>query len=386
VGNVALVTTVGPELDAARAQVVERGLTADAVGQLVNVVSGLSLVALAPVKQHLKRFFSSEPWTEHDDDALADAIGEGTGTGRHELAPGLVLQWRFEGGRFELRVLSSTVDDTRGETPDEGANTRTDLGATFDGVVVPEATPSPRTIRFATPALHSGPSRAYDSGTPNDDPHVARLFEDFDEVTNVLVGPDFVAVTIARPDRWEAILESMLRVVTAEFTAADPEPTEVGGAAVTRSLSTGATDDEAHAPRQLERAWAELGALRGERPEDLERILAAARDAATARRQVAAALLVDAPPGAAAAAWQRLITDRSRSVRRSAVDAVAGATREELRPLLEGALGDADAWTRWKALRGLDAIGSAASRGAVEARAGDSDFRVRLEAARVLAG
>jgi hypothetical protein len=386
VGNVGLVTTVGPELDAARAQVVERGLTADAVGRLVAVVSGLPFEALAPVKQQLKRFFSSEPWTEHDDEALADAIGESTGSGRHELAPGLVLQWRFEGGRFELRVLSSAVDDTGNEKPDEVADAGVDLGTTFDGAVVPEATPSPRTIRFATPALHRGPSRAYDAGTSGDDPHVARLFEGFNEVTNVLVGPDFVAVTIARPDQWEAILGPMLRVVTAEFTSADPETTAAGSAPVTRSLSTGAPDEEARGPRHLERAWAELGGLRGERPEDLERILAATRDAETARRQVAAALLVDAPPGTAASAWQRLVTDRSRSVRRSAVDAVAGATREELRPLLEGALGDTDAWTRWKALRGLDAIGSTPSRGAVEARAGDSDFRVRLEAARVLAG
>jgi hypothetical protein len=387
VGNVALVTAVGPELDAARAQVVERGLTADAVGRLVELVSGFSLEALAPVKQQLKRFFSAEPWTERDDQTLADAIGEGTGSGRDELAPGLVLQWRFEDSRFELRVLSSAVEDLRPrrEMPDDDADARADLGGTFDGVVVPEATPSPRTIRFATPPLHRGPSRVYDSRARDEDPRVARLFDGFD-VTNVLVGPDFVAVTIARPDRWEAILGSMLRAVTAEFTGEDPVPIQHDGAAATRTSGIDATDEDERTPRHLQRAWAELGHLRGERPEDLELILAAGGNAETAGRQVAAALLVDAPPDAAASAWQQLITDHSRAVRRSAVDAVAGAAREELRPLLEHALGDTDAWTRWKALRGLDAIGTKPSRGAIEALAGDADFRVRLEAARALAG
>ena len=71
-------------------------------------------------------------------------------------------------------------------------------------------------------------------------------------------------------------------------------------------------------------------------------------------------------------------------VRRSVVDVVVGADREALRPLLEQALDDPDAWVRWKALRGIAALGVKASRGAVENRASDTDFRVRLEAARVL--
>jgi HEAT repeat protein len=58
--------------------------------------------------------------------------------------------------------------------------------------------------------------------------------------------------------------------------------------------------------------------------------------------------------------------------------------REELRPLLEGALADADAWVRWKALRGLAEIGSRASRDNIAACADDPDFRVRLEAAAAL--
>jgi HEAT repeat protein len=216
---------------------------------------------------------------------------------------------------------------------------------------------------------------------------VARLFGDFDEVTNVLVGPDFVAVTIARPNRWEQLLEPILREVTNEFVGNTPLergestiPSETGAA---RGVTS---EDEARAPRRLDRAWADLGALRADRADDLERILAACGDSETARRQVAAALLTDAPPDVAAGAWASLVGDSSRAVRRSAVDAIAGAERRELRPLLEGALGDTDAWIRWKALSGIGALGAEPSRAAIVTVAEDPDFRVRLEAARLLKG
>ena len=361
---------LGPELDAARARVVERGLTAEAAGQLLQVVSDLSLEELGTVKQLVKRFFSSEPWTDADDDALAAAVATDPGAGRHELEPGLVLVWGSERGRFRLRVESAPAD----------------LGSTFDGVVVPEATPSPRTIRFATPELHTGPGRTYDSvASAAADARVERLFTDFADVTNVLVGPHFVAVTVSRPDLWEQLLAPMLRAVTDEFTtAADdsrPEPERV--APMTITLSAGAAGAERE-PRRLERAWAELGVLRADQPEHLDRVLAAARDAEPARRQVAAALLADAPADVAVRSWGHLLGDPSRMVRRSTVDAVAGANRAELRPLLERALDDDDAWTRWKALRGIADLGVGASRAAVSARADDPDFRVRLEAARML--
>jgi HEAT repeat protein len=137
-------------------------------------------------------------------------------------------------------------------------------------------------------------------------------------------------------------------------------------------------------PRRLERAWVDLGPLRADRPEDLDRVLAAAHDADQARRQVAAALLTDAPHDLAAATWAQLLDDPSRMVRRSVVDVVVDSDREALRPLLEQALDDADAWVRWKALRGIAGLGVEASRPVVEAHAADPDFRVRLEAARIL--
>jgi hypothetical protein len=375
----------GPDLDAARARVVDQGLTAEAVGQLTAVVSLLALDALGPVKQQLKRFFSHQAWTEADDAALADAVGGvAADGGRHELEPGLTLVWGWEQGRFWLRVQ----DDQPSAPPTlDQASADPDWDQTFDGPVTPEATPSPRTIRFTTPAVEPGPSRSYTSADDAaTEPPVARLFAEFDAVTNVLVGPDFVAVTLARPDRWETLLTPVLRVVTEGFARGAPNATARPAAPVVRSLLVGSQDHEARGPRELERAWAELGALRAERPEDLERVLEATRDAEPARRQVAAALLTDAPPASRTRAWERLLNDPSRSVRRSVADAAAGSHREELRPLLEQAMSDTDAWVRWKALRGIAALGAEPSRGAVEAHATDADFRVRLEAARVLGG
>jgi len=377
-------TSVGPELDAARARVVARGLMPEAIAQLTPVVIGLdlSLEALGPVKQLQKRFFSDVPWTRDDDEALADAIGPGVdGTDRHELEPGLTLLWGWEGGRFRLRVAS---DEPVVHTAAGGA-TVMDLGLMFDGPVVPEATPSPRTIRFATPPLHTGPGRAFNSATAGADPRVARIFHASDAVTNVLVGPDFVAVTISRPDGWERLLAPLLSAVTDAFTGdhgSEPRAPETPVPLSSRTASESAQETGNRAPRRLERAWTELGALRPDRAEDLDRVLVTARDPEPARRQVAAVLLAGAPEDVATPTWARLLGDPNRMVRRSVVDTIVDAHRERLRPLLEQALDDSDAWVRWKALRGIAALGAEASRSAVEARAADPDFRVRLEAAR----
>ena len=364
-------TEPGPELDAARSLVVKRGLVAPAITELTNALREIPFESLAPAKQLLKRFFSDQPWAATQDDALADAVGPGTGAGRFVLDAELTLRWEWRANRFRLRVESTTDD----------------VGNTFDRLVVPEATPSPRTIRFTTPPLHDGPSRSFESAeAAAGDRRVGRLFGEFDDVTNVLVGPAFVAVTIAHPDRWETLLAPMLHLVGEEFTADVESPEPPPPTPVSRSLQVGVPPDNerAQAPRRLERAWVELGPLRADRPEDLDRVIAASRDEEPARRQVAAALIADAPPDAAARVWDRLLSDPSRLVRRSVVDAVAGAEREDLRPLLERALDDADAWTRWKALHGIAVLGAGPSRRRVAALADDPDFRVRLEASRML--
>ena len=155
----------GSHLDAARAQVAQRGLTGDAVAGLTPIVRTLPLDALGPVKQLLKRFFSSDPWTAGDDDALATLFeGAEHTAGRQELDADLAVVWDWDDGAFRLRVESSDAGGTAG-TPDDAPAPadRSDLEHTFSGAVVPEATPSPRTIRFATPSTREGPARPYPS-------------------------------------------------------------------------------------------------------------------------------------------------------------------------------------------------------------------------------
>jgi hypothetical protein len=386
----------GPELDAARALVVGRDLTAPAIAALTDTVRSLPIEALGPVKQLLKRFFSDQPWTARNDEALADAVGGGSDevAGRTELAPDLTLVWGWNRGRFFLRLLLTGFGGA--QQPDRSPEPTKTRGE-VPGEVVPEVTPSPRTMRFGTRPLHDGASRVYNSiADAAGDTRAARLFDEFDAVTNVMIGPDFVAITISRADQWDSLLAPMLRAVTEEFTepfaddapdASEPSPgLSPDASAEPPSPGDHPNRTDAREPRRLERAWAELGALRADRADDLERILAASSDAEAARRQVAAALLSDAPPDAAARAWERLLGDPSRIVRRSAIDAVVDAARDELRPLLERALADPDAWIRWKAVRGISALGVTTSRALIDDCASDPDFRVRLEATRALAG
>jgi hypothetical protein len=363
----------------ARQLVAERNLAAPAFGHLTEVFMTLPFEALGTVKTLLKRYLSGGPWSAEDDDALAAAVGPGEGWWDRDLDPDVTIAFGWEGGRFRVEVRSAVA---AAETPQ--------LELSFDGPVVPEATPNPRTIRFGFGhPVHAGTSRWYESATAAaDDPAVARLFAEFDRVANVLVGPDFVAVGLRRPDDWEALLAPILAVVTEEFADLDEAPaTPVGSAGGPAWLAGGARAAAADGDRRLtrlERAWRDLGSLRPANPGDLAQVLDAAAGPDASRRQVAANLLREADPAHARDAWSRLVADPVRAVRRAAVDAMVDAGREELRPLLEAALGDADAWVRWKALRGLVELGPAPSRPAIVARADDPDFRVRLEAAAAL--
>ena len=355
--------------DEARREVAARGLTPIAVTHLTrDALGAIDLAALAPVKNLLKRFFSDAPWLANDDEELAALVGPGKGWWRHELDKDFELEFGWRNGRFRIELGPRHL-----------------LDETFAGPVSPEATPNPRTIRFVTPPIHQGPSRWYESAVGIDDPRVARLFADFDDVANVLVGPDFVAVGLRRPDRWEQLLEPVLYAVTAEFasTAADVEH-----ARAVDPEPTGPSRSRPEAPRDavgaLEQAWHDLRSLRPEDPGDLDRILAAVSSPKSATRQVAARVLVDAEPDVAAHEWGRLLGDPSRGVRRAVVDAMVDVERPALRPLLEQALDDADAWTRWKALRGLVDLGVEPSRACVSRLTGDPDFRVRLEATSAL--
>lgn len=361
----------------ARTLAAERGLVPRAVAALTSRALGaLAFEALGPTKGLLKRFFSAQPWDERDDAALADAVGPGEGWWDEPLDDDLVLSFGWVEGRFRLRVEGG--GDAR-----EDASPLTDaLAATFDGDVVPEATPNPRTLAFRTGAVSAGESREYRSRSQADDPRVARLFETSDDVAGVLVARDFVAVTVRRPDRWPELLAPVLAVVSEEFAGGDraaAAPGRPGMAALHREAAARA-GRTSRVPSRLDRAWADLAGVRADDAGGVERLLAAAASPEAALRQVAASRLGEVAADVSAGAWARLARDPSRTVRRAAVDAVVDAGRQDLRPLLEHALGDADAWVRWKALRGLAELGTAPSRPAVEPLLEDPDFRVRLEA------
>ena len=383
--------TAGPELDAARRLVVERNLVRAAFEHLTaDALMTVPFEALGPTKTLLKRFFSGEPWGSEEDDALAAAVGPGQGEWHRELDAELTLDYGWIGGRFRLRVSGAPGGPP---VPAAAPPPRNDLlAATFDGPVVPEATPNPRTIRFQVGPIHDGPSRWYESAaSAAADASATRLFAEVDEVANVLVGPDFVAVGLRRAADWERLLHRVLTLVTEEFAPegagpGDGGPPRVTGGPAGAGVAGGGTPAAPGSRRvsRLERAWQELGALRPARPDDLARVVAAAEGDDPARRQVAANLLREADLAVAGEHWARLVVDRVRSVRRSAVDAMVDVGRSELRSLLESALADSDAWVRWKALRGLSELGAGPSRAAITARSDDPDFRVRLEAAAAL--
>ena len=359
----------------------ERGLVPVAVRHLTtDALAQLPWEALGPTKALLKRFFSAQPWGPDDEQALAQVVGPGEGWWRHRLDDELVLEFGWADRRFMVHVRAAQeAKSSSGRHTDPWAGT-------FDGPVTPEATPNPRTVMFRTGPIHEGQSRPYRAGEKVDDARVARLFERFDDINDVLVAKDFVAVSLTKPNRWPELLGPVLDVVTEQFAGVD-------GAAEGARLPDGTVERPAQRVRprdrqetRLERAWRELGHLRPTSGSDLERIRAAASHEDPARRQVAANLLREADPGTSRAEWARLGRDRSRLVRRATIDAMVDVGREELRGLLEAALGDEDAWVRWKAVRGLSELGASTSQEAIEALLADPDFRVRQEAMGALRG
>lgn len=366
----------------------QRGLVTTAVATLTaRALSDLAFESLGPTKVLLKRFFSEQPWGLSDDEALATAVGPGEGRWTERLDGDLTLNFGWVDGRFRLYVDGPVAEAPRRDRSDADA-----LAATFEGDIVPEATPNPRTLVFRTGRTgrtgrtSEAVSRQYRSAAEADEPRVARLFEAVPDLASVLVAPDFVALTLRHAHRWADLLGAALAAVTEGFsTASDAAPTAPTGPGMA-AIHSGAPAGVPRGGREkrLDKAWRELGGLRATEPEQLERLLAASTEADAASRQVAAGLLAEAPADVAHDAWSRLVGDPSRTVRRAALDAIVDAGRQELRPLLETALGDADAWVRWKALRGLAEIGVAPSRPVVQPLTEDPDFRVRLEAVAAL--
>ena len=368
----------GDALEAARRRVVERNLVPAAFKHLtVDAFTALPFDALGPTKVLLKRFFSTEPWTDTEAAALAEVVGSGDGWWSRPLDEEITLEYGWRDGRFTLTLEAELVP------PPAPADEPPDMMPYRP--VVAERTPDPRTIRFRTGPIAEGESQWFQSPVAAQGFwRAGRLFDEFPEIADVAFGPDFLAVSVRRASDWARLLSPVQAAVADVLEGAAPavEPPWIGDtAARDRPARKGAASSRATG---LAEAWAELGPLRPTEPHDLETVITASHGEDPLRRQVAASLLVQADPAIAANVWERLLSDDSRSVRRATVDAMADAGREELRPLLERALGDDDGWVRWKALRALVELDPEPSRDAITALARDPDFRVRLEVANFL--
>lgn len=359
--------TDSSDLDATRAAISARDLTATASGYLTtDVALQLPFEVLGPFKVLLRKFFSSEPFTERDRRDLSDLVAPHVDAGwwEHDLGGGILLSHGIRDGRYAISVSGASA-------PGPSIFDRV-----FDGPVVPEATPHPRKVKFAFGG-DPAPGRWFRRHDPDiaADPRVERLFAEPD-VTDVMVAGDFVTIGIGPRSSWEKRLEPLLALVTELFGREDP-----GAAAPER------TRDE---------LMAEARAVSGERPEELHLLdpdldterrrltEALGSDDPRVRRVAVAILLESGDDGVRRHAVERGMADSSRVVRRTTVDAAADAADETFRPVFEQALDDADPWIRWKAVRSLGELGAGASRRRVESAVDDPDFQVRFEAARVL--
>ena len=134
-------------------------LTRDAFGEV-------EFSQLTPLKGLIKQFFSDRPWTTDDDRTLADVMGPGEGWWSHVLGGDFELEFGWRAGDFHIGLspvapgAEPAVPDTdEREGPIEHHDRAELLGETFGTPVIPEATPNPRTIRFVTGPIHTGPSR-----------------------------------------------------------------------------------------------------------------------------------------------------------------------------------------------------------------------------------
>jgi hypothetical protein len=356
------------DLDATRRIIAARELVATASGYLTtDIAVGLPFEVLGPFKAQLRRFFSPEGWLEEDAQTLSDLVTPHVSREwwEHDLGGGITLAYGIRDGRFELWAGGA------------GTAAPSIFDRVFNGPVVPEATPHPRKVKFATGG-QPAPGIWHRRQDPDrsEDPRVERLFAEPD-VTDVMVAGDFVTIGIGARSSWENRLEPLLALVTELF--ADPEA--------------------AHHPptRTREELMHEAGrAVSSARPEELHLLdpddgddrarLARALDADDPRvRRIAVAVLLEASD---ADTRRQAVTagmaDPSRLVRRTAIDAAADTEEERFRPLFEQVLDDDDAWIRWKAVRSLGELGLGISRARVEPLTDDADFQVRFEVAKVL--
>jgi hypothetical protein len=356
------VRTPPPDLADARRSIAAAELVATASNHLTeDLYASLEFSDLVAVKNLLKRFFSAQPWTDDDaarlDVLLRRNVAQAVGWFEHDLGEGLVLMHGFDEGSYRLWATGAS----RGEA--------SIFDRVFAGPVQPEATPNPRHVRFViggTPA----PGVWYRRGDDLSDERVAQLLGD-DDITDVLVAGDFVAIGLRRASTWEARLDDLVQTVEELFWTPERTVTD----------SDGPTRDELVAGQRQ----GALHLLNPDDPASRETLETALTDPDPRRRRMAVATLAQsADSGYAVDTLTQSYLDESRIVRRTVVDAAVDLETEAVRALLERALEDQDDWIRWKAVKGISDIGLGSSAPAVEALRDDADFQVRFEVAAAL--
>ncbi len=351
----------GADFDRTRAAIASRDLVATASGYLTgDVAAHIPFEDLAAFKDLLKRFFSTEPWRAEDDAALAGLVTEPVAWVEHDLGGGITLAYGTRDGGFAMTAGGA------------GSGAPSLFDRAFEGPVVPEATPHPRKVRFATGGTPA-PGMWYRRGDSIDDEGVQRLFAEPD-VTDVMVAGDFVTVGIDRS--WEDRVEPILALVT-ELYGGDEG---VEAPERTREELLAEAGHVAHA------AHDELHLLDPNDAGHRARLGAALDEESAAVRRVAVAILAESDdPAVRRSAVERGFADGSLRVRRTALDAAADTGDEQFREVFErAAADDPDPWSRWRAVKALGALGVGPSRSVVESALHDDEFRVRFEAERVL--
>jgi HEAT repeat protein len=350
-----------PDFDAARAAVAARGLVADASAHLTEAIATrLPFESLGPYKTVLKRFFSHRDWTAEDDAELAAIVGPAGDAGPWgvRLDEDLVLTHGPSPEGYRMSVTGAAAP-------------RSIFDRVFAGPVVPEPTPHPRKVKFTfggTPAVGAWHRR----GEPIDDERAARLLSEPD-VTDVMVAGTFVTVGLDAGSSWEERLDDVLVLVTELFPAVQAAPAVLTREELMREGGKAAA------------RGAELHLLDPDDPAGRSALVEALDGGSVLERRVAVAILSEsADEQTSTAAIERGTRDSSLAVRRTAIDAAADLEDERMRAVFEEALSSADPWTRWRAVRAIGDIGAGGSSNLVAALAGDPDFQVRFEVARLL--
>jgi hypothetical protein len=333
-------------------------------------------------RAHLRRYFSTASWRIEDDTALAAIVGPGAGSVRTPIAHDLTIVAEFRGGRFRVDVEVATrtppVAASHSDVPEhaeetvptepeaaDSAMTGNRLVDTFERPLVPEAGPQARIVRFLT-----GPGTGGQSGWQRDaevtrDARVHRLLTAFADINGVLLGSGFVAVELRDDHRWDELLQPMIELVEQLFVPPRTLPLP---------------------DRQAERARAEFAGVNPETARGIGRVRDALSSPDPAIRQIAMSMMEHDDPFSAERAWRVALDDTNRGVRRAAIAAMARVQQEQLRGLLERALGENDACARFHAAVGLGRLGAERSVPSLERALDDNDVRVRLAARFALSG